>query len=183
MAERDGRHGGRGRPRRCGGDEGGADGEDEFERHVAEAFEAQRLTQRAIAASVDDLCIERVGAGDVVVDADVGEDGFFSGWKLGLQGCEAGVEVCDHGFSACGLAHQFAEAADVGAHVGEAVFGRECFNAIAEADQQRRGRGGGELSGEDEVGIQPDHFFGEAVIDGELCGDAVEAERCVHRLL
>ena len=45
-----------------------------FERHVAVAREAERLAERAVAGGVDDVGVERVVAGDVIVDADVGED-------------------------------------------------------------------------------------------------------------
>ena len=100
-----------------------------------------------------------------------------------MQLGEADIELGDDLFGFCRVAGERAELADVGAHVGERVFGREGFDAVAEMAEEGVGGCGGVGAGEDEVGLELDDLFGEAVIGGEFCGDGVEAERGVDRLL
>ena len=94
--------------------------------------------------------------------------GFSPGGIWDCSCGEARVEVGDDLFGFRGVAGEGGELADVGAHVGEGVLGLEGYDAVAEVAEEGDGCRGGEAAGEDEVGLERDDFFGEAVIGGRV---------------
>ena len=132
---------------------------------------------------MDDIGIERVGASDIVVDPDVGEDGRLARRYLRLQRGKAPVEVCDELFGALRLPHCGAHLADVGAHVVKRVFGVEPDHPNAQPLQHCSRRRRAEPSGQDQVRLRHQYFLGQAVIDRKLRCDVAQPKRGVHGLL